>query len=133
MKCHDFSHVVVTVSSQEIRQCITDPLLPVPGQAFQHFPDWMESIFIGNDIDSRTDFLFACQCIFFFQIELQVILVDIRVVFPFSVPGHFFRDDSSPCHEIFPEGTSKYRVMPQYIEAVINRLTRCSVLGLFQV
>ena len=56
---HGFASVFVLRSTEEVVQDVGYPLYSIPLQAVQIVPDGMITVLVGNDADSRFDFLFA--------------------------------------------------------------------------
>ena len=53
--------------TEQVRELVQDvgyPFSPIPLQAVQVLPDGMITVFVGNDADSRFDFLFAGNAVF---------------------------------------------------------------------
>ena len=56
---HSFASVLVLRSTEKVAQDVSYPLCSIPLQAVQVVPDGMVAVLVGNDSDSRFDFLFT--------------------------------------------------------------------------
>ena len=123
---HGFASVFVLRSTEEVVQDVGYPLCSIPFQTVQIVPDGMIAVLVGNDADSRFDFLFAGDAVFFHSAQ-NILHVGIVQGLAGARPPHRLYNVDALAQQVQPDGIGKHMVVLQNRNAVLDRSLDLSV------
>ena len=107
-------------------QDVGDPFRAVPLQAVQVIPDGMVAVLIGNNADSRFDFLLAGDAVFLHPPQ-DILHVGVVQRLAGTGPAHRLYNVDAFAQQVQPDGIGKHMVILQNRDAVLNRPLDLSV------
>ena len=96
------------------------PFRAVPLQAVQVIPDRMITVLVGNDSDSRFDFLLTGNAVFLHPAQ-DIFHVGVVQRFAGARPAHRFHNVDALTQQVQPDGIGKHMVVLQNRDAVLDR------------
>ena len=117
---HGFASVFVLRSTEKVVQDVSYPLCSIPFQAVQVVPDGMIAVLVGNDADSRFDFLFAGDAVFFHSAQ-DILHVGVVQGLAGAGPAYGLHNVDALAQQIQPNGIGKHMVVLQNRDAVLDR------------
>ena len=116
---HGFASVLVLRSTEKVVQDMGYPFSPIPLQAVQVIPDGMITVLIGNDADSRFDFLFAGDAVFFHSAQ-NILHVGVVQRLAGAGPANRLYDVDALAQQVQPDGIGQHMVVLQNRDAVLD-------------
>ena len=96
------------------------PFRAVPLQAVQVIPDGVVTVLVGNDADSRFDFLFAGNAVFFHPTQ-DILHVGVAQGLAGAGPANRLYDVDALAQQVQPDGIGQHMVVLQNRDAVLDR------------
>ena len=96
------------------------PFRAVPLQAVQVIPDGMITVLVGNDADSRFDFLFAGNAVLLHSPQ-DILHIGVVQRLAGAGPAHRLYDVDALAQQVQPDGIGKHMVVLQNRDAVLDR------------
>ena len=117
---HSFVSVLVLRSTEKMVQDVGYPPCAVPFQAVQVIPDGMVAIFVGNNADSRFDFLLAGDAVFLHPPQ-DIFHVCVVQRLAETGPAHRLYDVDAFAQQVQPDDICQHMVVLQNRDAVLDR------------
>ena len=117
---HGLASVLVLRSTEEVVQDVGDPFRAVPLQAVQVIPDRMITVLVGNDSDSRFDFLFTGDAVLLHPTQ-DILHVGVVQSLTGAGPAHRLYDVDALAQQVQPDGIGQHMVVLQNRDAVLDR------------
>ena len=95
------------------------PFCAVPLQAVQVIPDGVIAVLIGNDSDSRFDFLFTGDAVLLHPAQ-DILHVGVVQRFTRTGPAHRLYNVDALAQKVQPDGIGKHMVVLQNRDAVLD-------------
>ena len=96
------------------------PLYSIPLQAVQIVPDGMITVLVGNDADSRFDFLFAGNAVLLHSPQ-DILHVSVVQRLAGAGPAHRLYNVNAFTQKVQPDGIGQHMVVLQNRDAVLDR------------
>ena len=123
---HSFASVLVLRSTEEVVQDVGYPLCSIPFQAVQVVPDGVVAVLVGNDADSRFDFLFAGDAVLLHSPQ-DILHIGVVQGLAGAGPAHRLYDVDALTQQVQPDGIGKHMVVLQNRDTVLDRSLDLSV------
>ena len=117
---HGLASVLVLRSTEKMVQDVRYPLCAIPLQAVQVVPDGVITVFVGNNADSRFDFLFTGNAVFLHPPQ-DILHVGVVQRLAGTGPAHRLYDVGTFAQKVQPDGIGKHMVILQNRNAVLDR------------
>ena len=117
---HSFASVLVLRSTEKMVQNVGYPLCSIPFQAVQVVPDGVVTVLVGNDADSRFDFLFAGNAVFLHPTQ-DILHVGVAQGLAGAGPANRLYDVDALAQQVQPDGIGQHMVVLQNRDAVLDR------------
>ena len=117
---HSFASVLVLRSTEKMVQDVGYPFRVIPLQIVQVVPDGMIAVLVGNDADSRFDFLFAGNAVFLHPPQ-DILHVGVAQRLAGAGPAHRLYNVDALAQQVQPDGIGKHMVVLQNRDAVLDR------------
>ena len=116
---HGFASVLVLRSTEKMVQDVGYPFRAVPLQAVQVIPDGMITVLVGNDADSRFDFLFAGNTVFLHSPQ-DILHVGVVQGLAGAGPAYGLHNVDALTQQVQPDGIGKHMVVLQNHDTVLD-------------
>ena len=107
-------------STEKMVQDVGYPCRAVPLQAVQVIPDGMVAIFVGNNADSRFDFLLAGDAVFLHPPQ-DILHIGVVQRLAGAGPAHRLYDVDALAQQVQSNGIGQHMVVLQNRDAVLDR------------